>query len=52
MPARRLRVCSRIVKRAVSKYQARGPVIDRTSYNTTLAIDIITNTDLTTTTNA
>ena len=34
------------------QYQARGPVIDRTSYNTTLAIDIITNTDLTTTTNA
>ena len=25
MPARRLRVCPRIVKRAISKYQARGP---------------------------
>lgn len=42
MPSRRLRVCPRIVKRAISKYQARGPAIDRTSYKATLAIDILT----------
>jgi hypothetical protein len=29
LPTRRLRVCPRIVKRAISKYQARGPNIDR-----------------------
>jgi len=43
MPARRLRVCPRIVKRAISKYQARGPNIDRTSYKATLSIDILTS---------
>jgi hypothetical protein len=42
LPDRRLRVCPRIVKRAISKYQARGPTIDRTSYQATLAIDILT----------
>ncbi len=42
LPARRLRVCPRIVKRAISKYQARGPNIDRTSYKATLTIDILT----------
>ena len=41
LPDRRLRVCPRIVKRAISKYQARGPVIDRTSYKATLNIDIL-----------
>lgn len=41
LPARRLRVCPRIVKRAISKYQARGPNIDRTSYKATLSIDIL-----------
>lgn len=45
MPARRLRVCPRIVKRAISKYQARGPNIDRTSYKATLSIDILTPAD-------
>ena len=45
MPARRLRVCPRIVKRAISKYQARGPVIDRTSYRATVSIDILTPAD-------
>jgi Insertion element 4 transposase N-terminal/Transposase DDE domain len=45
MPARRLRVCPRIVKRAISKYQARGPNIDRTSYQATLSIDILTPAD-------
>ena len=42
LPARRLRVCPRIVKRAISKYQARGPNIDRASYKATLAINILT----------
>jgi hypothetical protein len=45
LPARRLRVCPRIVKRAISKYQARGPNIDRTSYKATLSIDILTPPD-------
>ena len=31
MPARRLRVSARTVKRAISKYNARGPGIDRTT---------------------
>jgi Insertion element 4 transposase N-terminal/Transposase DDE domain len=42
MPPRRLRVCPRIVKRAISKYQARGPSPDRASYKATLSIDILT----------
>lgn len=42
LPTRRLRVCPRIVKRAISKYQARGPTIDRTSYKATIKIDILT----------
>lgn len=41
LPNRRLRVCPRIVKRAISKYQARGPNIDRTSYKATIGIDIL-----------
>lgn len=41
MRDRRLRVCPRIVKRAISKYQARGPDIDRTSYTATVAIEIL-----------
>jgi hypothetical protein len=45
MPTRRLRVCPRIVKRAISKYQARGPNIDRTSYKATIGIDILTPPD-------
>ena len=44
MPDRRLRVSPRIVKRAISKYQARGPNIDRTSYQATISIDILTGT--------
>ena len=31
-----------IVKRAISKYNARGPSIDRTTYKATTAIEIIT----------
>ncbi|MET0136022.1 MAG: IS4 family transposase [Kibdelosporangium sp.] len=45
LPARRLRVCPRIVKRAISKYQARGPNIDRTSYKATVNINILTPAD-------
>ena len=42
LPARRLRISPRIVKRAISKYHARGPTIDRTSYKATITIDILT----------
>jgi hypothetical protein len=45
MPARRLRVTPRVVKRAISKHQGRGPGIDRTSYKATVGIDILTPTD-------
>jgi hypothetical protein len=45
MPARRLRVSPRIVKRANSKHQARGPNIDRTSYKATISVDILTPAD-------
>jgi Insertion element 4 transposase N-terminal/Transposase DDE domain len=41
LPDRRLRVNPRIVKRAISKYQARGPNINRRSYQATLNINII-----------
>jgi hypothetical protein len=41
MPDRRVRVSPRIVKRAISKYQARGPNPNRTSYQATLSIDIL-----------
>ena len=41
LPDRRLRVSPRIVKRAISKYQARGPNINRTSYKATVSIDIL-----------
>ena len=43
LPARRIRVKTRMIKRSNSKYQARGPKIDRHSYKATIAIDIITN---------
>jgi len=42
LPDRRLRVSPRIVKRAISKYQARGPTINRTSYKATVSIHILT----------
>jgi hypothetical protein len=42
---RRLRVSPRIVKRAISKYNARGPNINRTSYKATVSIDILTPPD-------
>ncbi|MEZ3183255.1 IS4 family transposase [Streptomyces pimonensis] len=41
LPQRRLRISPRIVKRAISKYQARGPHIDRTSYKATTGIEIL-----------
>ncbi len=41
LPDRRLRVSPRIVKRAISKYQARGPNINRRSYKATLNINIL-----------
>jgi Insertion element 4 transposase N-terminal/Transposase DDE domain len=41
LPDRRPRVCPRIVKRAISKYQARGPNINRRSYKATLNINIL-----------
>jgi len=47
LPARRLRVNARTVKRAISKYNARGPNIDRATHKATLAIDILTEPALT-----
>lgn len=41
LPERRLRVSARAVKRAISKYNGRGPNIDRTSYKATISIDIL-----------
>lgn len=41
LPDRRLRVSPRVVKRANSKYQARGPNINRRSYKATLEINIL-----------
>jgi len=43
LPERRIRVKTRMIKRSNSKYQARGPNIDRHSYKATISIDIITN---------
>jgi hypothetical protein len=42
LPARRLRISPRIVKRSNSKYQAKGPNINRRSYKATLSINILT----------
>ena len=41
LPARQLRLNTRMIKRSNSKYQARGPNIDRRSYKATTSIDII-----------
>jgi hypothetical protein len=41
LPDRRIRVKSRMIKRSNSKYQARGPDIDRRSYQATTSVDII-----------
>jgi hypothetical protein len=45
MPDRRLRTKPRIVKRAISKYNARGPNINRTTYQATIEINILTTND-------
>jgi hypothetical protein len=44
-PARRQRVKQRIVKRAISKYNARGPAIDRTTYTSTFSITVLASPD-------
>ncbi len=41
LPQRRIRVKTRMIKRSNSKYQARGPNIDRHSYKATTSIDVI-----------
>ena len=48
LPDRRIRLKSRMIKRSNSKYQARGPDIDRRSYQATTSIDIIKPDPLTT----
>jgi hypothetical protein len=47
LPDRRLRLNARTVKRAISKYNARGPAIDRHTYKATLAISILAGPALT-----
>ncbi|MEU4245766.1 IS4 family transposase [Actinoplanes sp. NPDC026619] len=41
LPDRRVRVKTRMIKRSNSKYQARGPNIDRYSYQATTSINIV-----------
>jgi hypothetical protein len=41
LPPRRLRLGPRAVKRALSKYPAKGPSINRTTYQATVNIDIL-----------
>ncbi|GLY99838.1 transposase [Actinoplanes sp. NBRC 103695] len=41
LPDRRIRTKTRMIKRSNSKYQARGPNIDRRSYQATISINII-----------
>jgi hypothetical protein len=41
-PARRIRTRPRVVKRAISRYNAKG-VVDRTSYQATISINILTS---------
>ncbi|MET7396686.1 IS4 family transposase [Dactylosporangium sp. NPDC005572] len=48
LPDRRLRLNTRTVKRAISKYNARGPNIDRRTYQTTININILAGPALTT----
>lgn len=48
LPERRLRLNARTVKRAISKYNARGPNIDRRTYKATISLTIITGPTLTT----
>ncbi len=48
LPERRLRVNARTVKRAISKYNARGPNIDRRTYQATISLTILAGPTLTT----
>jgi hypothetical protein len=48
LPARRPRINARTVKRAISKYNARGPNFDRRTHPATININIINRPDLTT----
>jgi hypothetical protein len=48
MPGRRPRINARTVKRAISKYNARGPNIDRRTCKATIAISILAGQALTT----
>lgn len=41
LPDRRIRIKARMIKRSNSKYQARGPRIDRRTYKATTSIDVI-----------
>ena len=41
-PPRRVRTKARIVKRAISKYNARGPNIDHTTYKAAISIETLT----------
>jgi hypothetical protein len=43
LPTRRVRVKDRIIKRAISKYNARGTAIDRTTYKATININMLTS---------
>ncbi|MDG4790404.1 hypothetical protein O7626_31555 [Micromonospora sp. WMMD1102] len=43
LPDRRVRTKTRMIKRSNSKYQARGPNVDRRTYKATTSIDVITN---------
>lgn len=43
LPDRRIRTKTRMIKRSNSKYQARGPHIDRRTYKATTSIDVISN---------
>ena len=48
LPDRRLRVNARTVKRAISKYNARGPNIDRRTYQATISMNVLAGSTLTT----
>jgi hypothetical protein len=48
MPDRRVRTKPRTVKRAISKYNARGPDINRTTYQATIAIVVLSASSSTT----
>ncbi|WP_245718936.1 IS4 family transposase [Micromonospora rhizosphaerae] len=43
LPDRRIRTKTRMIKRSNSKYQARGPNIDRRTYKATTSIDVLTD---------